>query len=493
MSDDFGTPFNKIIKEGILLKVSENLDSYNERYVILGERRIAFYLGRNKNNLKLNGEFYLRRESSVDEYKYLQYFGFYIQVNDPEESEYRFLCKSPEEAEDWMRQIINVINDLRRLPNTMYFIPKLKTINPYLGDFQLPKDFPPIILKRKGERQDFNINEDIFRPEDLTPIIDPNQFKDIKYPFPIIPAIEYQCRKYPWGIAISAYLKFTYEFANLILKLHNFFDALWNSDDGSVPKSLDFSQYDIGTIYSDIYTLLNNCNQSFSNCKPDSHATAMNLDILWSTFGENSNAEQIYQDWFSILFAFTTSFQYSKDGFYIAHQMITGFDRALDLFRQLKLNLAAEIDNGMTYNQFCMKTYEIYKYLFPNIKLPEILNGYDPAFNVIQPITILLMLQSQPFFLTNFLDESQQKNPEIYNYILRLNSTFDKFLNDFRKEIDDFYLRVVAKVTYKSIIPNLLQVYKQSWKDTKDEELEDLQNKMMEIAPDMPMFVPKIN
>ena len=485
---NFGAPFNKIVKEGILRKVSEDLGSNNDRYVILGERRIAYYIGTNVKKLTLNGEFYLRRESIVNPFSLGANNGFQIDVNDEKESIYRFLCPK-DEADQWIDTIRSVIGKLKSLPDSMYFIPKLKPMTPTLGNFPIPYDFPQIVIDiKKGERADINVNKDIFRPEDLVPIVDVRRINSIQYPFPVILPNQIECMQYKWGDAILKYLQFTYQFGGFALKVHDFMNALWNSPNGKVKKNLRIDRDECTDLYSQIISLLNDTCYAFKENKIDSHAEAMNLKPLWNRFSKRSSAENTLTKWFEPLFVFFNMIDnaYSGHGYYISHQIMSCFDDALKIFKNFKEQMINEVENGLTYAQLSQKILEILPFLFPQVEIPSILNGYNPVFSAIMPVNIIIIIKYFQFFVIPDVIDSKCGNKDVYNYFSKMQNTVDKFLADLRIEIDDYYVKVISKCSNKSLIPSLLISYKQSVPNSTQKEVDDLLQKMLENAPDAP-------
>ena len=475
-----GVEIPKIIKQGHL-KTSSNSESNSKtRLVVLGEKRIAFY-DDSENEKIIKDEFYLRRESKVEE---IDSNSFKIIIS--ENSEYLFALCDDENLKDWVNSINSVIKALISVPDSHYFIPNLLPISAQASDLQLPKGFPRILMESFTHKKANNerINDDVFRPEDLVEWVDESSMEGMFNPVRHIKVPEYKCREHPWGKGVTYFLKFDLLLSEYIKKATTNIKTRLQSRGQKLTGDLP-NPDEANDLFCEISSMFSRANSEFEDNPVDSAAEELGLSYLWTDTESESEFENKWRNWVTRYNTFLlVTGNYFNNGVDYILLIVSKFDDAIQHFIELKDNCVKQIQEGITFNDFSLQKVKVLDLFFPDIKdWPPILTNYNQEMQVFMPNALYVMMKNLGLLLASpdYL-EKKDDNLEVFHYCEFVMEKHKIFIKQLLEETKKYIVEVTAAIVPSTQVPLYIDAFRTIEPSLTQQEMKELRDRALAVA-----------
>jgi hypothetical protein len=492
-----GVEITKVVKRGHLRKLGGSIKNWKERLVVLGERRIAYYDDSDPNDLILKGEFYIQKESKVEEFedeKEGSGFQIYIDKEDDEKSKeeervYKFVMCSEENQAEWIEAVQGVIDKIVALPKSHYFIPELEATNAKVFGRNLPKGIPTFLVKilPSSTYENESINNEIYRPEELIEWVDEGSMDGLFDPVKHVKVPEYKVRteKTPWGKGVTHFLKFDLALSQFIKKATKNIRARMDSPDGKIPEDAIFTSDEMNALNNDISVEFARARTVFLNNKKDDKSAEMGLDYLWTDTQQNSELHNKWYDWVRRYISFIAIIdQYTLDGVDYTMYMISNMYTAVDNYARLKEENYRISQENLSDNSILKVEKKVYDILYPEVKeWPRQIANSNIAFRVDYPQVAAQCISNSSHFasIRSFRNSEnlEEHNKAVFDYCDFVFNKEQELVERLKTEAIDWCIKIVAPRFTKGQIGTFVANFRPQ---LTEEEKTYLSEKMQELA-----------
>lgn len=474
-----GVKIPKIVKQGHLKTSCDTRINMKTRLVVLGEKRIAFYDDSEK-EITIKDEFYLRRKSVAEE---VDDTTFRIVLYG--DKVYFFaLCKG-EKLKDWVNSINSVIAELRLIPNTHYFIPNLKPIKKQASDFKIPTGFPRILMESMLHKKICNeeANNDVFRPEDLIEWVDETSLYGMFNPVRHVKVPEYKCRPHPWGKGVSLFLKFDLLLSEYIKKATTHIRALIQSRGQKITERPDKEEMD--ELFSSICSMFSSASSEFEDHPSDSVADELGLAYLWIDTQPGSELENEWKNWITRYFSFCAIAEnYISNGIDYSILIASKYDDAIQHFIELKDKCVKQIQEGISFTDFCLQKARILDLFFPDIKAwPQFLTNFNQEMPIFMPNSFYMMMKCivKSILPLDYL-EKKDENLEVFHYYEFIFEKHNIFISKLLQETKNYIIEVTAAIAPVPHVAAIIDSFAMIEPSLTQEEIKELRDKVSAIT-----------
>jgi hypothetical protein len=500
MDPNSGVEIKTIVKQGHLKKLGGERKNWKERLVILGERRIAYYDDSDPAKKILKGEFYLRKEMKVEELKDTKDgAGFSIFIEEKKEEEnaeekkekkeeervWQFVMCDGEDNAAWISAVQGVLDKIKELPESHYFIPNLQPTNAKVFGFNLPKGFPSFLVGMipGSKPENIAINNDIFRPEELVEWVDDASMEGLYNPVKHVRVPEYKCREHEWGEGVSHFLKFDLLLAKFIKKASRNIRARMESTDGKIPADAIVTQDEMNNLYCEISVEFGRATSELEAHAKDAASAELGLDYLWDDVKAEGPFDKQWRAWinrFQVFQQFVdNTYKFGDVDFSIL--MTMNFDKIIERYKEYKEENVKLVQGGASYQDMCSKKTKVFDIIvLPySSTWPDNIGAFNNEMQAILPsMTYLSMMNFCLFGIAKDYPEKKDENLEVYNYFDLIFTRHREFMNNLRQEVYDGFIRVTAPLCLKDQCRNFVDAFKTGYPEMTDEEYKNLLEKM---------------